>query len=456
LKEEIDMKDTKKASEIASNRMQLVAPLLQVELDAAEQRQLRHRIMVQTGLSERTLRRYLERYRENGYEGLLPKPRGQTVSTSTIPENLLQQAVLLRREVPGRSISSIIHILEMEGLAAPGQIRRTTLQDRLAAGGYSARHMRLYQSSSTAARRFQRTSRNDLWHADIKFGPYLPIGPNGEKKQVHLVAFLDDATRFIVHAAFYPSLDQAIVQDCFRQAIAKYGVPSATFFDNGKQFRNRWMERACSKMGIRLLFAAPYSPEATGKIERFNRTVGQFLAEQHLEKRNRLDDINRNLGVWLEECYQSKPHGGLKSLETPLQAYQMDSKPLRFLAPEVVSNAFLHCEDRKVDKAGCISFAGRKYEAGLNFVGNTVQVVYDLADTSVLTLEYKNHPSWQARELVIGTRTGPRPILPERMTPLPADGSRLLTAATEKNDERRARQYSAVSYRRGRGGDSHV
>jgi hypothetical protein len=133
----------------------------------------------------------------------------------------------------------------------------------------------------------------------------------------------------------------------------------------------------------------------------------------------------------------------------------MDSKPLRFLAPEVVSNAFLHCEDRKVDKAGCISFAGRKYEAGLNFVGNTVQVVYDLADTSILTLEYENHPSWQARELVIGTRTGPRPTLPERMTPLPADGSRLLTAAAAKNDERRQRQYSAVSYRR-KGGDSHV
>ena len=98
------MKDKKKASEIASNRMQLVAPLLQVELDAAEQRQLRHRIMVQTGLSERTLRRYLERYREHGYEGLLPRPRGQDVSTSSIPENLLQQAVLLRRELPGRSI----------------------------------------------------------------------------------------------------------------------------------------------------------------------------------------------------------------------------------------------------------------------------------------------------------------------------------------------------------------
>jgi len=449
------MKDKQKASEIASNRMQLLAPLLREGMDATEQRQIRKQIVVQTGLSDRTVRRYQEQYQDKGYEGLLPKPRGQIAATSTIPENLLQQAIILRRELPERSVSSIIHILEMEGLALPGQIKRTTLQDRLTASGYSSRHMRMYQSSKSATRRFQRVNRNDLWHADIKYGPYLTVGTNEIKKQVYFVAFLDDATRFILHAAFYPTLDQSIVQDCFRQAIANHGVPTSVFFDNGKQFRNKWMERACSKMGIRLLYAAPYSPEATGKIERFNRTVDQFLGEQRLETKNNLDDINRNLSIWLDECYQNKPHGGLRNLETPTQAYRMGAKPLRFLDPEVISNAFLHCEERKVDKAGCISFAGRKYEAGLNFVGYSVQVIYDLADISVLTLEYENYPAWQARELVIGTRTGPKPTLPECMTPLPAEGSRLLAAASAKNEERQQRQHAAVSYRR-IGGDSHV
>ena len=263
------MKDRQKASEIASNRMQLVAPLLQEDLDASKQRQLRLQISAQTGLSERTLRRYLERYRQKGFEGLTPQSRGLAPKKSSIPTHLLEQAVILRREVPGRSVSTIIRILEMEGLATPGQIKRTTLQEKLTEQGYSARHMRLYRSTGTAVRRFQRISRNDLWHSDIKFGPYLPIGPNGEKKQVYLVIFLDDATRYVLHAAFYPSLDQAIVEDCFRQSIAKFGVPSSVFFDNGKQFRNKWMTRACSKMGIRLLFAAPYSPESTGYVQSF-------------------------------------------------------------------------------------------------------------------------------------------------------------------------------------------
>ncbi|OPX88420.1 MAG: Integrase core domain protein [Pelotomaculum sp. PtaB.Bin104] len=84
------------------------------------------------------------------------------------------------------------------------------------------------------------------------------------KKQVFLVTFLDDATRFVLHGAFYPTLDQTIVEDCFRNVIQKWGAPEAVYFDNGKQYRTKWMARTCSKLGIRLLYARPYSPEATG------------------------------------------------------------------------------------------------------------------------------------------------------------------------------------------------
>jgi putative transposase len=47
----------------------------------------------------------------------------------------------------------------------------------------------------------------------------LPIGSNGTKKQVYLVVFIDDATRFVLHGAFYPTLDSRIVEDGFRQAV---------------------------------------------------------------------------------------------------------------------------------------------------------------------------------------------------------------------------------------------
>ncbi len=451
------MRDQKKAEEIAAERVQLLSPLLANNLDAAQARQIKTRICEQTGISERTLRRYLSQYKAEGFSGLKPKSKGQQRSEDAIPANILEQAIMLRREVPGRSVSQIINILEWEGLAEPNQIKRSTLQEKLAQRGYSSRHMRMYADSGVAARRFQKKYRNQLWHSDIKYGPYLPIGKDGAKKQVYLVTFVDDATRFVLHGQFYPVLDQVIVEDAFRQAILKYGVPEKVYFDNGSQYRNKWMIRACAKMGIRLIYAKPYSPEATGKVERFNRVVDSFLSEAALEKPQTLDKLNEFFQVWLTECYQNKAHSGLNGNMSPETAYRSDKKALKFLDPETISNAFLHAEARKVDKAGCISFANKKYEVGLNFIGCKVTVVYDPANIEEITIEYEGYQPFKARELIIGERTGNRPKLPEHLQPQPADSSRLLNAAAKKNKQRKADQAPAVSYRTVRkGGNESV
>jgi transposase InsO family protein len=440
------MRDQKKAEAIAQERMQLLAPLLAEGLDPAKAKQLKTQICTQTGISDRTLRRHLAQYRAGGFNALKPKGKGREPQEA-IPENVMEQAILLRREVPGRSVAQIIQILEWEGLVLSGQVKRSTLQDRLSQRGYSTRHMKLYASSGVASRRFQQKYRNKLWHSDIKYGPYLPVGQDGTKKQVYLVTFMDDATRFILHGEFYPTLDQVIIEDCFRKAIQKYGIPEAVFFDNGSQYKTKWMNRACAKMGIRLLFARPYSPESTGKVERFNRVVDSFLQEAALEKPKTLDQLNRLFWVWLEECYQHKPHSSLANNMSPEATYHSDKKALKFLDPEAIANAFLHLEERKVDKSGCISFQGEKYEVGLPFIGCKVNVVYDPADISQLTIEYEGHPSWTAKKLVIGERTGPKPVLPPQMQREPANTSRLLAAAARQNKERKVQQAPAVSYR---------
>jgi len=172
----------------------------------------------------------------------------------------------------------------------------------------------------------------------------LPIGPGGAMKQVFLVTFIDDATRFVLHGAFYPVMDQTIVEDCFRRAIQKFGVPESVYFDNGMQYRTKWMTRACSKLGIRLLLAKPYSPEATGKVERFNRVVDSFLSEAALEKPKTLERLNELFGVWLSECYQNKSHSALAEGCSPETAYRSDKKALRFVDPDDLATAFLHCE----------------------------------------------------------------------------------------------------------------
>jgi putative transposase len=440
------MKDQKYAEEMAAQRMQMISPLLTDGLDLAKASRLKTTICEQSGLSERTIRRYLAQYRSEGFDGLKPKGRGKKQLKEAIPPNVLEQAILLRREVPSRSVAQIIQILEWERQVPPGKLKRSTLQEKLSERGYSSRQMRMYESGGVAARRFQRRYRNSLWQSDIKYGPFLPIGPNGTSKQVYLVLFIDDATRYVVHGEWYPTLDQTIVEDCFRKAIQKSGLPEAVYFDNGKQYRTKWMGRTCSKLGIRLLYAKPYSPDSKGKVERFNGLVQRFLDESALEKSKTIDQLNDWFQIWLSECYQNKPHSALNS-QSPETAFRSDPKTLRFVDQEVLSNAFLHCEERKVDKAGCISFMGKKYEAGLSFIGRKIQVTYDPADITEVMIEFDGYTPWKARELVIGERAGKRPSLPEHLLPQPAESSRLLRGAEQRFEERRDRQVPAVSYR---------
>jgi len=110
-------------------------------------------------LSERTLRRYLATYRQEGFGGLKPKGKGKQPTAPAIAPDIVDQAILLRREVPSRSVAQIIQIMEWEGRIGPGQIKRSTLQEKLTERGYSTRHMRMYAESGVAARRFQQKHR---------------------------------------------------------------------------------------------------------------------------------------------------------------------------------------------------------------------------------------------------------------------------------------------------------
>jgi len=430
--------------EIALERYRVISPILtalEENTDSAAIGLLKSEACGQAGISRKTLSRWLSRYAKDGFDGL--KYQGASGEPKRIiPGELVKEAILLRMEVPSRSVPQIIEILEMEGKAPAGLLKRSTLQDRLREEGYSSAQMKMYQKPGIAARRFARAERGDMWQSDIKFS-YLKVG--GKRTQVYFVAFIDDATRYIVHGEFYDTLDQGIVEDCLRKAILKEGVPRRLLFDNGKQFRTKWMERACALLDVKLIFTAPYSPESKGKIERFNRTLDSFLAEASLESFPGLWAINNLLDVWLAECYHNKEHSGLGT--SPEIAYKSSRTPLRFPPEETVARAFLRVERRKVDKSGCISFGGKKYEVGVIYIGRTVDVVYDLADTTVLTVEDKHFgTSFQIKEIVIGAHTGPRPKLPQSMQPAKPDGSRLLLEKQKSYDNRQLSAKRAISY----------
>jgi len=440
--------ENRKAEETAENRFKIITPVLvamEERADAAKIVQTKKNVCDQNGISPRTLERWLESHKHGGFNGLKPMKRVYG-GPNAISDELIDEAILLRREVPSRSVSQIIEILEMEGKARAGLLRRTTLQEKLSERGYSSRIMKLYQQKGVASRRFVRLNRNDLWQADIKFVTYLNV--RGAMEKIYLACFIDDCSRYVVHAEFYDNLEQVIIQDCFRKAIIKEGLPSRVYFDNGGQFRNRWMQRACAKLDIKLLFAKPYSPESTGKPERWNRTVDSFLAEAKAKKLSTLDGYNHYLKVWLQECYHSRIHASL--MDTPENVYKTSKTPLRFVDPEIIADAFLHCEPRKVDKTGCVRFENKLYDVGIPLLGQTVDIVYDPADTQTITVEHK--PTGYIKKvsvLTVGPYAGKRPKIPETLLPLPCETSRLLDIKEQQylksqNAVRRAIRYSDI------------
>ncbi|WP_179393696.1 IS481 family transposase [Carboxydothermus ferrireducens] len=442
-------KESSYQQEIALERFALIAPLLEPDLEAAEKRQRRKEILAKSQISSRTLRRYLQLYRQQGLSGLMPKIRSDNGSSRTISHETIEEAVKLKEELPERSVSQIIAILEGEKKVSTGMLARSTLGRHLSRLGLTQKEA---NQKISGHRRFAKEQRNRLWQADIKYGPYL-LHPQNPKRKVrtYLVAFIDDATRLLCHGEFYLDQKRPVLEDCFRKAILKRGIPDAVYVDNGKIFVSRWFRLGCAKLGIRPINTKPYSPESKGKIERFNRTVESFIAEIELQQPKTLAELNQAFAVWVEEGYNHHPHSSLEN-ETPANRFQKDTRRLRFASLEECREAFLWEASRRVDKTGCIKLEGRFYEIGLEWIRKTVDLRYDPFDLESIEFWYNGQKQGLAKPLVIQEYNNiafKNKKEQENKTP---KTSRLLTVLEERSIERRRRKLGAIPFRQLEGG----
>jgi hypothetical protein len=303
----------------------------------------------------------------------------------------------------------------------------------------------MYTSKGAAARRFQKNHRCQLFQSDIKFGPFVN-DENGRKKQIYLFVWIDDATRYLASARFY--MDQTVdsLEDSLRRAVQSVGVPDRVFVDNGGQYRSKWLSRACAVLGIRLLKSRPYHPEGKGKIERYNRTVNKFLSEAAMKKFTTLAEYNEYLHIWVEEYYHKEPHRGIENI-SPGTAFRTDPRPLRFVSSEVLRDAFLHTEDRKVDKTGCVSFQGHLYEVGLAYIGRTVEIRYDPSWTEEVEAVHDQGKPFIAKKLVIGANCGVTRGLPEHLRGMEPTTSRMLDALKKEYESNRRPSEIATTFK---------
>ncbi len=455
-------KQTKQWQEAeALRRFQLIAPLLQDNLDDAKKLQLREKIASEHAISTRTLYRYEKAYREGQFSGLVPYSREKRRSQG-LPEDfdrVLEEAIQLRREVPKRSVSQIITILEMEGKVPPGVLKRPTLQRYLYLAGYGRKQMQMYADArESSSKRFCKPNRMMLVQGDIKYGPKLPIGKNGAKATTYLSSVMDDHSRFILHSRFYASQDETVVEDTFRRAILKYGKFDVCYVDNGTQYVARQLRLSLSRLGIRVTHARPNSGKSKGKIEKFHQTVSAFNREAKLKNLRTLEELNRYWEIFLEEYYHSRPHEGIREYYESLGAtlpkegispraeFNRDSRPLTYIDVSVVAEAFLHHEERKVDKGACISFRGMRYETKPELIGHVVGISYDPAAPETITVSYPGYPSFTARPLKIGPFCDKNPTLPAAMQGQKPETSRFLDALEHKHEESSRQMADAISF----------
>ena len=447
--------------EEALNRFQLITPLLEEGLDLAKKQALRRQLAESHQISTRSLYRYERAYESGGFSGLKPGNRKRQHS-QTLPENfdeLLAEAIHLKREVPSRSIAQIILILEMEGHVPPGVLKRSTLQRHLYAAGFGKKQMRKYtEARKSSSKRFCKPHRMMLTEADIKYGPMLPIGKNGAMVQTYLSVIIDNHSRFVLDAKFYDNQKAEIVEDCYHRAILKHGKLSVTYHDNGKQYVSAQLMKSLSMLGTRVIHAKPYFPQSKGGVEVFNRFVNSFLAEIKAQKVKTLEQLNHYWDIWPEEYYHNKPHEGIaeyyRSLGSPVppegisprQEWRRDSRPLVFLDASVVGKAFLHHEKREVDKGACISFRGLKYETSASLIGATVEIAYDPMAPEIITVTYPGIEPMEVKPLRIGSFCDPKPEIPECMLEKEPETSRFLNGLAERHEANRQIKADALSF----------
>lgn len=371
--------DEKQRTELALFRFSLIAPLVNGSLEGSVQEYLETACaktydvpgLGRRQFAPRTLLCWRALYRQFGLEGLKAKKRNDLGRFRRLPteaQNFMVQAV---RHNPKLTATTLYEELLAARLLGNPPCSLSTVQRFL-------RTIEVPRSASSEHRRFEFPHANSCWQSDACVGPYLTAP--GRKQRTHLIAFLDDASRLLVHGRFYTSVGSVAFEDAFRSALLKRGIPQRLYVDNGSCYRSLQLEMICARLGIVLSHSEPYRPEGRGKIERFFRTVRQqFFSRLTAEDLTSLQTLNAAFAHYVEHVYHQRSHAALAG-KAPMERFLQDQELLRPVSQQQVATAFLHEVKRSVRKDGTISIDGRVFEVPQCFVGQQVDVLFDLAD----------------------------------------------------------------------------
>lgn len=421
-------KDIDREWELALAKFAVIAPLVCRDLEPAAREALRKEIVAAAHLfpgdrlrrfAPRTVREWIALYRQHGLEGLRGGPRKDKGKPRAVPQAVIERAKALKVELPKRSAETISNLLAAEGLGlvSPSTVRYHLRNDPPEPAAGAAEPPKVF-------RRFEHAHPNDCWQSDMTQGLWLPDPADPAKRRLcHLHAFLDDHSRKVMHAQFYWRESLPALENCFRQALARHGVPSMAYWDNGAAYRATQLRRMAARLRVEIVFATPYSPEGKGKIERFWATLkGALYPEAERADIQTLDELNKLLWAWLEAHYTHRVHS--QTGQTPHDRWEAGRHRIREVSPEELADTFLWEDERHVTKTGEVCLGGNRYPVPATLVGQRVVVrydPYDLAEVKVL-LRGQLVGTFRPTELVAKTFAKARPH--DEGPPRPLDSSK--------------------------------
>jgi putative transposase len=390
-----------RAEKIALFRYALIAPLVLEMLPRGELTRRAEEIAARKyeipyseriSLSVDTLLDWALRYRRGGFPALAPKPRCDRGQPRVVPPQLAELIERLKRENPHRTGMTLLRELALVSGTDSPAISAATLYRFLKQRGLTTRQL----LAAPAHKKFEAERSNQIWQSDMLFGPYVQRSGGG-RMQTFLYAVLDDASRLIPHAQFYPHPGLDAFLDCLRQAVAARGVPIRLYVDNAKVFRSLQLARIAASMGILITHSAPYQPEGRGKVERWFRSLReQFLANLDSQRTLSLEELNQRLWVWIEQVYHRSEHGGLGT--TPLLRWQRDIEHVRQLPPSTdLRRLFFYRLKRLVRRDSTFKLRGQFYEAPPHLEGETIEVRFDPLDLSQVEIYFRGEAQGMAR-----------------------------------------------------------
>ncbi len=318
------------------------------------------------GISRETFYEYKRRYELEGAAGLEPRSRRPTRSPAQIDVELEVRICQLRKHHPRWGARRIRSELRRSGIDPPAvsTIHQVLRRNHLVTDQPRKR--------PKARKRFEREVPNDLWQIDAT---KVALADGTE---VWVVDALDDHARYLLaaRAALRPTTQAAWA--CFEDAATRHGMPRQLLSDNGLCFTGRLhgrvvdFERRIRSLGIVLINSGPYHPETLGKLERFHKTLKEWLADEGSPRD--LPHLQELLDRFRAHYNDERPHQAIDDA-TPAERYR--PSPLRapvveeLEAPTYPRGAII----RTVWSNGVVTYDRRTIGLGKRWGGLKVRIV---------------------------------------------------------------------------------